>query len=71
LGVDFWKEFNIAPELFGGGVEELVESQEVTTVEPERHQLSASQESRLAEVRGVFLSYEKVGLGRTKLLSTG
>jgi len=41
LGVDFWKEFNIAPELFGGGVEELVESQEVTTVEPERHQLSS------------------------------
>jgi len=42
LGVDFWKEFNIASELFGGGVEELVESQEDTTVEPERHQLSAS-----------------------------
>jgi len=70
LGVDFWKEVNIAPELFGGGVEELVKSQpkEVTTVEPERHQLSASQESRLTEVRRVFLSYKKVGLGRTNLL---
>jgi len=70
LGVDFWKAFDIALELFGGGVEECVESQpkECTTVEFERHQLSASQESRLSEVRGVFLSYEKVGLGRTKLL---
>jgi len=41
LGVDFWKEFDIAPELFGGSVEELVESlpKEVTTVKPERYQL--------------------------------
>jgi len=53
LGVDFWQEINIAPELFGGGVEELVDSQptEVTTVEPERHQLSVSQEFRLFKVR--------------------
>jgi len=29
LGVDFWKQFDIAPELFGGGVEELVESSDI------------------------------------------
>jgi len=57
LGVDFWKKFDIATELF-----------QVTTAEPERYQLSGSQESRLAKVRVVFLSYEKIGLGRTKLL---
>lgn len=77
LGFDFWKSFGIAPELHNFQINEVSfseifeESSEVSPEPPEReaHSLSPEQSFRLEQVKSLFPSSTKLGLGHTPLLS--
>lgn len=69
LGVDFFKIFKLAPNIFG--VDEI--SQEVLEQYPAQfnenteHVLTNDMRMRLNQVKSIFKSYEEHGLGRTHL----
>lgn len=71
LGADFWKLFNIAPEIFP--IDEItVDLQEQmrgtsTNENKNMHQLTGEQRRRLEEIINKFPTFEKNGLGCTKL----
>lgn len=70
LGVDFWREFGLAPQIFP--VEEinpvkLSENFPLKLDNVEQHSLSEAETSELDRVMSLFKSYEKQGLGRTSL----
>ncbi|KAH8303053.1 hypothetical protein KR059_010889, partial [Drosophila kikkawai] len=66
LGVDFWKSFQIAPEVFElESIQEEVVPEKEQKEEPEPHNLTGGQKQRLQEIRESFLTFEANGLGRT------
>lgn len=66
LGIDFWKEFKLAPAVIG----EVSTEPDVPTKKEDvkLHQLTEEQFGELEAVKAEFLSCEKVGLGKTPLL---
>lgn len=66
LGVDFWKKFQIAPNIIS-----QVDFEEklgmATTEDLSVHVLCPPEKTRLEQVKSLFPSCEKEGLGRTKL----
>jgi hypothetical protein len=66
LGIDFWRSFNVAPN--------IVSCCDLSTMElPETarfpyHHLSAEQQAEVDAVKKLFLSYETNGLGRTSVI---
>lgn len=60
LGINFWKEFKIAPEVIS----------EISTAEPlaDVHELSSSEKAQLEKVVKIFPSFENKGLGKTTLV---
>lgn len=66
LGVNFWKEFELAPQLFGH-VSEI--SCEPPLENPKMHSLEEAQQNCLSEAIRKFPSSEILGLGQTKLIT--
>lgn len=69
LGVDFWRKFELAPDIIG----ELTSSTNIPprpadSIALSSHELSEGQQVLLDSVRSEFLSSEDVGLGKTPLL---
>lgn len=67
LGIDFWREFGLAPHL----VEELASApvvEPVEEVDPNIHELSPGERRTLDGVKAEFLSSEHQGLGKTTVL---
>jgi hypothetical protein len=66
LGIDFWRAFNIVPQVKNFNICSLDSSE---TVDPTsiRHTLSADQLQRLDSVINMYPSYSKLGLGKTSL----
>lgn len=62
LGVDFWREFSLAPEF----VSEL--SLDPTCVDIDVHTLSLEDSQKLDNIKSLFPSFEKDGLGKTHLI---
>lgn len=72
LGVDFWKAFNIAPQVFNNCNEapHITNTiSEIRTITPSEN-LSTIQAQQLAEIKDKFesISFEKCGLGLTHLV---
>lgn len=68
LGIDFWRKFQLAPEILGVESLEHVESEFITKSEPvEPHILNPQQQQKLEGVKNEFLTYENTGLGKTYL----
>lgn len=70
LGVDFWTKFELAPNIFFTeeiAMEKLVSEYPITMNDMDNHILSKEQRKKLEKVKGEFRTYEKHGLGRTKL----
>lgn len=70
LGFDFWRSFNIAPELHKLEISEVSLSPDVPKENPEmnQHDLTSVQLSRLNKVKTLFPSSSDLGLGHTSLL---
>ncbi|KAH8288942.1 hypothetical protein KR018_000365, partial [Drosophila ironensis] len=71
LGVDFWQKFQLAPDIVA--VAELdpqgaIADDKGGKQTPEPHKLSEAQQKDLDEVVESFLTYERNGLGRTKVM---
>lgn len=62
LGVDFWKKFEIAPDIF-------TKIEEILPLEDQKvHQLKPEQQQTLSETINLFPSSEILGLGKTELI---
>lgn len=70
LGFDFWKAFNIAPELHDLNVSELNVDLDIPPENPEneQHALTIDQTARLERIKLMFPSSVELGLGHTTLL---
>lgn len=70
LGIDFWKAFNVAPELFSHNCSEVEFSADIPKTSPldNQHELTPQEFARLEMVMALFPSSTKFGLGRTPLL---
>lgn len=66
LGVNFWKEFELAPHLFGN-ISEM--TYEPPLENPKMHSLQENQKKLLLETIRKFPSSEILGLGETKLIN--
>lgn len=68
LGIDFWREFGLAPQF----LEELDAAKVLpdpgADLDPNTHVLSLDQRRALDEVKAEFLSSEQQGLGKTTVL---
>lgn len=71
LGFDFWRAFNIAPELHNINISELNIDLDVPSESPEneQHILTPTQQFRLNKVKQMFPSSLELGLGHTSLLT--
>lgn len=71
LGIDFWRIFNLAPDLLNVSeidYEKIAESFRPTDKgNLEQHTLSEKQQKELENVKSAFKTYEKDGLGKTSL----
>ncbi|KNC30731.1 Retrovirus-related Pol polyprotein from transposon 297 [Lucilia cuprina] len=70
LGINFWREFQIAPEIFElDAIEpEVLESNFPLNVDNvDEHKLTLEQQKKLDEVKSSFRTYEEHGLGRTQM----
>jgi len=67
LGIDFWREFRIAPHIFDIEVITPEENEKRKKIEPEPHELDTDQEAQVQEIWRSFLSYEEHGLGWTSV----
>ncbi|GBO99561.1 hypothetical protein EVAR_70158_1 [Eumeta japonica] len=70
LGVDFWKVFQLAPEVFRNeeiNLERLQDEFKVSEHKTNPHILSDEQNRKLKEVIGQFPAFEKLGLGCTHM----
>lgn len=72
LGIDFWREFNLAPEILGCAeldvhrmAMDFVEARQECKLRP--HDLTEDQKRRLDEAIDQFDTFEQKGLGRTQL----
>ena len=62
LGIDFWKEFNIAPAL-------ISEIKSKPDLEANKHVLTVAQHENLDKVKVLFPSFSAEGLGKTALIA--
>lgn len=69
MGLDFWQSFAIAPDIIPPIESIELEPIETNTSSPCFHELSPDQNLQLQAVMAEFPSFEKLGLGRTILLS--
>lgn len=70
LGVDFWRIFNLAPEIFSVceiQPEKLAEDFPLQLKEVEQHILTDKEKQELKRVQSLFKSYEEHGLGKTEV----
>ncbi|KNC33715.1 hypothetical protein FF38_03145 [Lucilia cuprina] len=76
LGLDFWKAFNLAPEIFGNVVyasgkenpQEISKDISLSTDSNLEYPLTPTQRQQLATIIEFFPNFEKQGLGRTSLI---
>lgn len=64
LGMTFWAAFNIVPMM---RISELVVSEQLNCVDKKLHVLSEDQALVLDEIKNLFPSFNKSGLGRTSM----
>lgn len=73
LGIDFWRVFELAPSVIGCEEIDLSRLEQQMVKEEDRHErrvlhdLTPEQQQRLDQVKNIFMSFEKDGLGRTPL----
>lgn len=70
LGVNFWKSFELAPEIFGVdelNTENLADNFPLDLEQVESHNLSPEEEEQLEAIKSRFKTFEKNGLGKTNL----
>lgn len=63
LGVDFWKLFQIAPNVISS-----LSNLETSSIDPNVHNLSVEERVRLETVKEEFLDFDRHGLGKTELM---
>lgn len=66
LGVDFWRAFELAPEVFQGeeiNIEYLPIDSTTENHLIEQHNLTEKEKQQLQEVKSKFKTFEKNGLG--------
>lgn len=69
LGWDFMKKFNLAKDLFNLEVSEIEEAVSTADSDQQMHVLTPQQQEQLDDVKSLFPSYAKQGLGRTEWLT--
>ena len=71
LGIDFWRIFNIAPEIVGVAEMDIEKVQECfpkpTPVDKNMHDLTPDQHARLDAIKHSFRTFEEHGMGLTTL----